>query len=91
MSVEPRDAVLRALALYAEQPLPDHPDRLRAVGDLGFDSHDGIAVACELSALLGFDIPNEINPLVDDEEKRGRTVQEIVDLISKLVAERRKG
>ena len=89
MSEQIRRVVLEALGLYAERPLPEKADHLRPIEDLGFDSQDGVAVACELSEQLEFDIPNEINPLVNDEEKRGRTIQEIVEFISTLEAGQR--
>jgi acyl carrier protein len=47
--------------------------------DLGKDSHDGVVVACLLSERLGIEIPDDANPLVDDEQKRPRLVGEIVD------------
>lgn len=48
--------------------------------DLGKDSHDGVVVACLLSERLGIEIPDDMNPLVDDEQERPRNVEEIVDL-----------
>lgn len=86
MSDEVRNAVLRAISLYAQDSLPAELDSLRPIEDLGFDSQDGIAVACELSQLLDIEIPDEINPLVDDEMNRGRTVEEIVTLVVSLKA-----
>ncbi|MFZ1683737.1 MAG: hypothetical protein WAU88_06350 [Candidatus Zixiibacteriota bacterium] len=86
MSDEVRKAVLQAISLYAQDSLPAETDNLRPIEDLGFDSQDGIAVACELSQLLDIEIPDEVNPLVDDEMKRGRTVEEIVTLIVSLKA-----
>jgi acyl carrier protein len=47
--------------------------------DLGKDSHDGVVVACLLSERLGIEIPDDANPLVDDEQQRPRLVEEIVD------------
>ena len=84
MSDEVRKAVLRAISLYAQDSLPAVSDGLRPIEDLGFDSPDGIAVACELSQLLDIEIPDEVNPLVDDERKRGRTIEEIVTLVESL-------
>jgi hypothetical protein len=36
-------------------------------------------VACLLSERLGIEIPDDANPLVDDEQQRPRLVEEIVD------------
>lgn len=52
---------------------------------LCLDSHDGINLACKLSEKFSYEIPNEVNPLVDDERKRPRRVAEIVDLVCKLI------
>jgi len=46
---------------------------------LGKDSHDGIVFACLFSERLGIEIDPEINPLVDDQRQRARTVGELVD------------
>lgn len=48
---------------------------------LGLDSDDGVDLACILSEKLGYDIPDNINPLVDDKQKRSRKVCEIADLL----------
>lgn len=53
---------------------------------LGLDSEDGVNFACKLSNKLNYEIPDEINPLVDDERHRPRSVGEITDLICKLLA-----
>lgn len=52
--------------------------------DLGLDSEDGIDFALLLSEKLGYEIPDHINPLVDDSHKRMRRVGEIVDLMCEL-------
>ena len=57
---------------------------------LGLDSHDGVNLACKLSEKLDYDIPEEINPLVDDQRKRPRSVGEITDLIMKLLKSRKE-
>jgi acyl carrier protein len=57
---------------------------------LGLDSHDGVNLACLLSAEFSCEIPNNINPLVDDQRNRPRLVGEIVDLVCKLMVARRE-
>lgn len=86
MSEQSRQAVIKAIALFTDRQLPDDVDNLRPIEDLGLDSQDGIAVACELSERLGFEIPNEINPLVNDQLKRGRTIKEIIEFMTTLEA-----
>ena len=46
---------------------------------LGKDSHDGIVFACLLSERLGIEIEPEVNPMVDDQHHRARSVGEIVE------------
>jgi acyl carrier protein len=46
---------------------------------LGKDSHDGIVFACLFSERLGIEIDPDLNPLVDDQRHRARTVGELVD------------
>jgi hypothetical protein len=53
---------------------------------LGLDSEDGVDLACTLSDKLNYNIPDKINPLVDDEKNRPRRVGEIVDLVYDLLA-----
>ena len=58
--------------------------------DLGLDSLDGVEFACALSEKIGWDIPHEVNPFVDDDGKRARTVDEIVELVVDLSQEERE-
>lgn len=53
---------------------------------LGLDSADGIYFACAISQALGFELPNKVNPFVDDRARRARTVGEIVKLVAGLMA-----
>lgn len=57
---------------------------------LGLDSEDGVDFACTLSDKLKYEIPDKINPLVDDEQRRPRRVDEITDLVCKLLTERKE-
>ena len=67
----------------AETAIDEETDPIRG---LGLDSADGVDLACALSDKLGYDIPDSINPLVDDNQQRPRKVREIVDLVYKLSA-----
>jgi acyl carrier protein len=55
--------------------------------DLGLDSADGVEIACVLEDILGIKIPQDANPLIDDANQRGRTVEELCDWIDALPAE----
>src|SRR6266513_1410516 len=55
--------------------------------DLGMESLDGIPFACSLSERLGFEVPHDCNPLVDDERQRFRRVKEIIAFMQKLMRE----
>ena len=78
-----KQVVIETLAIYAGDRLPEQIEDLRAIENLGLDSMDGISVACELSVRLRVLIPDDQNPLVDDINKRGRTVREIIEFVSK--------
>lgn len=78
-----REAVIAALQACSNISSGEIPDNCQPIEHLGFDSMDGIAVACELSARLRIVIPDDQNPLVDDERHRGRTIKEIVTLIQR--------
>ena len=53
-------------------------DRARPIGDLGLDSADGIDWVLDLEE-IGFNIPTDFNPFVDDRRKRARRFGEIVE------------
>jgi len=83
-----RRAVTEALSELLDELGVEHggiTDRLRPIGDLALESIDGIDFACRLSGKLGLEVPNQINPFVDDATVRARTVKQIVDLVAKLL------
>lgn len=52
----------------------------RPIGDLaGFDSHAGLEFTCAIEMNLKIEIPLDENLCVDDEERRAKSVDEIVD------------
>lgn len=57
------------------------PDSAKPFSDLGLESVDGILIAPRLCAKLGVNIPNKVNPLIDDERKCERTVGELVSFM----------
>lgn len=82
-----RDCVIQSLREVAGNvAVPAINEQTDPICGLGLDSADGVALACSLSDKLQFDIPDNINPLVDDAVRRPRRVGEIVDLVHKLVA-----
>lgn len=84
--VEVRGSVVEALAEIAQDgenvQISDQTDPFN---DLGLESIDGVLFACALSDKLGFYIPDNINPLVDDARQRARQVGEVVDFICTLL------
>jgi len=64
----------------------DVHDKTDPIRDLGLESADGLDFACILSQRLGCNIPDAVNPFVNDDEHRARRLREIVDLICMLGA-----
>lgn len=82
-----RDCVIESLReVVGAETVPAINEQTDPICGLGLDSADGVALACSLSDKLNFDIPEDINPLVDDAVRRSRRVGEIVDLVQKLVS-----
>lgn len=65
--------------------VPPIDEETNPMWKLCLDSHDGVNLACKLTDKFGYEIPKELNPLVDDERKRPRRVGEIVDLLCNLI------
>ena len=61
-------------------------DQTNPIRGLGLKSDDGVDFACTLSDKLGFEIEHAINPFVDDDGKRARSVGQIVSLVCELAA-----
>ncbi len=59
-------------------------DRMKPIPDLGMISPDGVDFACEISARIGFKIPDDVNPFLNDEGNRALRLNEIVNLIYSL-------
>jgi acyl carrier protein len=82
-----RDCVIQSLReIVGDATVQAINEQTDPICGLGLDSADGVALACSLSDKLEFDIPDKINPLVDDQVRRPRRVGEIVDLVHKLLA-----
>jgi acyl carrier protein len=74
------------LEMSSDQNPPPIDEQTNPMWKLGLDSHDGVNLACKLTERLNYDIPKEINPLVDDEQDRPRRVGEIISLVCGLIA-----
>jgi acyl carrier protein len=84
---EVRDHVIHALhEILVDKEVPSIDEQTDPMWGLGLDSEDGVDLACTLSDKLNYNIPDKINPLVDDEKNRPRRVGEIVDLVYDLLA-----
>ena len=78
------DCILETLQGDGNNDLSPLDDQTDPVRELGLPSDDGIVIACLLSNKLGFEIPVEINPFIDDARRRSRRIGEIVNLILRL-------
>jgi len=57
----------------------------KPITNLGLASEDGVEFECIVETLLDVTLPNQINPFVDDEHNRPRTVAEIVAYLTSLI------
>ncbi|MGB3976337.1 MAG: hypothetical protein WBM02_12830 [bacterium] len=60
-------------------------DSTDPIRNLGLKSIDGVACACSMSEKLGFQIPLDVNPFVDDKQRKSRCLSEIVDTVFLLI------
>jgi len=74
------------LQMSSVKNLPPIDEQTNPMWKLGLDSHDGVNLACKLTAELNCEVPVDVNPLVDDKRNRPRRIGEIVDLICALAA-----
>jgi hypothetical protein len=58
--------------------------------DLGLDTDDGLDLVCSLEE-LGYDIPDDVNPLINDQESRANKVREVLEVMLKYAKEARHG
>ena len=65
-------------------------DKTDPIQHLGLDSYDGVVCACALSNKLGYNIPENVNPFVDDDRRRSRCMSEIVDMLLQLIEQKEK-
>ena len=68
-------------------PRSVHPS-LDVLLEWSLDSEHGVELACDLSTRLGIEIPDNENPLIEEnlatKKKRARTFGEVVDYLLKL-------
>jgi acyl carrier protein len=84
---EIRDSVIASIRYL--QTDPEHrdvtiTDSTKPITNLGFESDDGVDFACELSSKIGFKIPDDVNPFIDDSGERALSIGEIVNLVFEL-------
>lgn len=75
-------AALEQVAVQKTDEIFEINDTTEPYSDLGFDSIDGVELACYLSTRLDLYIPEDKNPLYDDAQCRGRTVGQIVEFLA---------
>ena len=85
-----RDALLAALRDFlgekASATLSETTDPIK---DLGLDSPDGVDFACVLSERFDCQVPDDLNPFVDDTRHCGRRVSAMIDLMLGLLQKQR--
>lgn len=68
-------------------PVEWHPDD-DVLCSCDIDSMHGVELACDLVARLGINIPQEDNPLIEDDRttgrKRHRTFREVVEYLQRM-------
>src|SRR5690242_8208646 len=81
------DMVIECLckSLGDKHPTTPIDDDTDPINELGLESLDGLDFACVLSKKLSYQIPADINPLVNDKKKRARKVGEIVEFMHNLI------
>jgi acyl carrier protein len=85
-----RDAVRDNLLAVLREFLGDNApaeitERTDPFKDLGLDSEDGVDFACVLSEKFEIEVPDRINPFVDDAKQCARSVGETIDLVFTLI------
>lgn len=85
--------LLRVLEINEKPVEGDILESTNPVRDLGVETDDRIYVGCELSEILGVDIPEEAIHWVDDStgERRNLPVREVVDHILEYLAAHPEG
>lgn len=66
---------------------PKITDKSNPIAGLGLESDDGLEFACIISKKLNFHLDDKINPFVNDDGNKARSVGEIVSLISSCTLE----
>lgn len=56
-----------------------------ALEDLGLDSLAGVEFACQIEERIQISIPKDVNPFVNDRERRLRSVGEVIDVLRTLL------
>ena len=79
------EAIKEVLSDPSESVIDGRTDPIQ---HLGLDSFDGVACACSLSDKLGYEIPTNINPFVDDERRKSRCISEMVKVLMKLMRQK---
>jgi len=80
MTARVRDT-LRGLLVSYRLEVPEVFDLSKCVTSFGLETIEGFDFICAIEAAAGVTIPENVNPFVDDEEHRYRSVAEIVDLL----------
>lgn len=80
------EAVTEALSTLLGAEAPALTSTSSPIDTFGLASIDGIEFAVLLEDKLGWALPQDVNPFVDDARKRARTVAEIVTWVGSVAA-----
>ena len=93
MAVATEDIVIECLQSFVDSGEHENvtvDGATNPIAGLGCVSEDGIDFAIDLSDRLGWRLPDEFNPFVNDAGTRARTVAEIAEKIDEIAATQRK-
>ena len=87
---ELRKEILDVLTIISGSDCSNLPGALRPITDLGLKSEHGVDFAGEVETRLKIKIDVKINPFVDDDKQCARSLEEITNLVEKIVSAKNK-
>ncbi|MCX6641985.1 MAG: hypothetical protein NTV15_01165 [Candidatus Bathyarchaeota archaeon] len=78
--------IIECVNLYMGDSRSDQiNERTNPITNLGLESIDGVAFACDLSMRLGWEIPPRYNPFIDDKAGATRDIGQMAEFLLKLI------
>jgi hypothetical protein len=85
-----QEQLISLLAKLSGLPADEITLDMDVKNDMDLDTDDGLDFACSLEE-LGYDIPHDVNPLINDAENRANKVREVLDVMLKYAKETSHG